>query len=161
LEAQEATPISPNSAQLRWLGNAAPAIDTGVSFGVPWPRGAVSKSQAFALTAADGSALPLQWWPLAYWPDGSIKWTGFATVAKGAGDFRLGPGSPAAPASQIKLTESADVIEIDTGKIRARIPKQARRCSIPSPSITAQSQAPRGWFVRSKAAPHLRAVSAK
>ena len=33
-------------------------------------------------------------------------------------------GSPAAPASPIKLTESADAIEIDTGKIRARIPKQ-------------------------------------
>ena len=35
LEAQEATPVSPNSAQLRWLGGAAPGIDTGVSFGVP------------------------------------------------------------------------------------------------------------------------------
>src|SRR5215472_4676527 len=124
LEAQEAVNVSPNSAQLRWLGNAAPGIDTGVSFGVPWPRGAVSKSQTFALTAADGSVLPLQSWPMAYWPDGSIKWTGFATVAKAAGDFRLGPGSPAAPASPIKLTESADAIEFDTGKIRARIPKQ-------------------------------------
>ena len=81
LEAQEATPVSPNSAQLRWLGNAAPSIDTGVSFGVPWPRGAVSKSQTFALTASDGAALPLQSWPLAYWPDGSIKFSGFATVA--------------------------------------------------------------------------------
>ena len=58
LEAQEATPIAPNSAQLRWLGNAVPCIDTGVSFCVPWPRGAVYKTQTFALTAPDGAAAP-------------------------------------------------------------------------------------------------------
>jgi YetA-like protein len=124
LEAQEATPVAPNSAQLRWLGRAAPGIDTGVSFGVPWPRGAVSQTQTFALTTSDGAALPLQSWPLAYWPDGSIKWNGFATVAHAAGDFRLALGPPAEPATPIKLTDAADAIEIDTGKIRARIPKQ-------------------------------------
>jgi hypothetical protein len=37
--------------------------------------------------------LPLQQWPLAYWPDGSIKWTGFATVAHTAAAFRLVPGT--------------------------------------------------------------------
>ncbi len=122
LEAQEASPPS-GSAAIRWLGNAAPGIDSGISFGVPWQRGAVSRTQTFSLTATDGAAAPLQSWPLAHWPDGSIKWSGFATVAHAAGDYRLAPGPAAVPASPVKVTESADAVEIDTGRIRARIPK--------------------------------------
>jgi len=122
LEAQEPT-ATPTSPQVNWLGGAPPPLETGVSWGVPWPRGTVSKSQTFRLTAGSAT-LPLQQWPLAYWPDGSIKWTGFATVAHAAGEFRLAPGTPAAPASPIKLTESATAIDIDTGRIQARIPKQ-------------------------------------
>src|SRR5580693_6627758 len=120
LDAQETAPTTP---QLKWLGNTPPPIETGVSWGVPWPRGTVSKSQTFSLTAG-ASALPLQQWPLAYWPDGSIKWTGFATVAHAAGAIHLAPGTPAAPSSPIKLTESPAAIDIDTGRIQARIPKQ-------------------------------------
>jgi len=122
LDAQETAP-APTSPQLNWLGGMAPPLETGVSWGVPWPRGTVSKSQTFSLTAG-GAALPLQQWPLAYWPDGSIKWTGFATVAHTAAAFRLVPGTPAALASPIKVTESAAAIDIDTGRIQARIPKQ-------------------------------------
>jgi hypothetical protein len=122
LEAQEAAP-APTSPQVNWLGGTLPPVETGVSWGVPWPRGTVSKSQTFTLTAG-GASLPLQQWPLAYWPDGSIKWTGFATVAHAAGAFSLALGTPAAPASPIKLTESPAAIDIDTGRIQARIPKQ-------------------------------------
>ena len=39
------------------------------------------EEQAFTLVSSDGKNLPLQTWPLAYWPDGSMKWSGFATVA--------------------------------------------------------------------------------
>jgi hypothetical protein len=121
LDAQEAAP-APASPQLNRLGGMAPPLESGVSWGVPWPRGAVSKLETFSLTAG-GAALPLQQWPLAYWPDGSIKWTGFATVAQTAAAFRLVPGTPVAPPSPIKLTESATAVDIDTGKIQARIPK--------------------------------------
>src|SRR5947209_17133011 len=61
------------AVSLGWLGGAAPAVETGISWGVPWPRGTVRNAQSFALASADGKALPLQQWPLAYWPDGSIK----------------------------------------------------------------------------------------
>src|SRR5580704_3758579 len=123
LEAQQPAPAPASPGGMTWLGGMAPPLETGVSWGVPWPRGMVSKTQTFSLTAG-GSALPLQQWPLAYWPDGSIKWTAFATVAHAAGAFRLAPGTPAAPTSPIKLTESASAIDIDTGRIQARIPKQ-------------------------------------
>ena len=57
----------------------------GVSWGVPWARGMVGRTQTFALTANDGKPLPLQAWPLAWWPD-SIKFSGFAT---GHGGWRV------------------------------------------------------------------------
>ena len=78
LEAQAADPGA--GVEVGWLGGALPLVESGVSWGVPWPRGAVHKDQSFTL-AADGKPLPLESWPLAYWPDGSMKFTGFATVA--------------------------------------------------------------------------------
>ena len=82
-----------------------------------------ARSQTFALSANDGKALPLQAWPLAYWPDGSIKFTGFATVTGASGPFRLAPGTPAAGPG-VKVTQTAQAIDIDTGKLQCRIPKQ-------------------------------------
>lgn len=112
---------------LNWLGAQPPAQPTGVSWGVPWPRGAVRPDQAFTLTTAGGQALPVQTWPLAYWPDGSIKWSGLATVAGGAGQdgLRLAPatGTAAAPATAIQVRRTDTSFEIDTGAVKARIVK--------------------------------------
>ena len=33
------------------------------------------------LTTASGTRLDVQTWPVAYWPDGSVKWTGHALAA--------------------------------------------------------------------------------
>ncbi len=59
-----------------WLGGNPPQVESGVSWGVPWPRGTVQKSDTFQLTTAEGNNLPLQSWTLAYWPNGSIKLIG-------------------------------------------------------------------------------------
>ena len=81
-------PTAPQSITLSWLGGEPPLVSTGVSWGVPWPQGAVQRGATFNLTA-QGKQLPVQTWPLATWPDGSLKWSGFATVVPaGAG----GPG---------------------------------------------------------------------
>src|SRR5271166_1664820 len=89
---EQQQPQADGAVTIGWLDGAAPGIETGVSWGVPWARGTVGRSQTFALSANDGKALPLQAWPLAYWPDGSIKFTGFATVTGVSGPFRLAPG---------------------------------------------------------------------
>ncbi len=126
--AEEAPPADAGGVSVRWLDAVPPATAAGVSWGVPWPRGVVRKDQAFALTSADGEPLPLQSWPLAYWPDGSLKWTGLATVAgAGArGPFQLAPGQPAANAQQSKVTvqQTPGAIDVDTGKLRCRIGRQ-------------------------------------
>ncbi|HEV3202439.1 MAG TPA: hypothetical protein VGZ73_31295 [Bryobacteraceae bacterium] len=117
---------SSGTAPLVWLGGAPPTIETGVSWGVPWPRGSVRKEQTFTLTTSDGKSLPLQSWPLAYWPDGSIKWAGFAAVAGpgASGALKLAPGNSAAPASPVRVHETADVIDFDTGPLQGRILKR-------------------------------------
>ena len=71
---------APAPVQISWLGGEAPPVEQGVAWGVPWPKGAVPKDQAFSLTAG-GQALPLQTWPLASWPDGSLNWSAFASIA--------------------------------------------------------------------------------
>lgn len=110
--------------QIGWLGGTPAPAATGVSWGVPWPKGAVPKTQTFALTAADGKTLPLQSWPLAYWPDGSLKWSGFATVAgpETAGPFKLAAGDTGAAAgATLSVRKTDTTIEVDTGKLKCRV----------------------------------------
>jgi len=125
--AMAATP--PEPVLLRWLDQAPPALGQGVSWGVPWAIGTFQKEQSFALAAADGKALPLQSWPLAYWQDGSVKWMGFATSAPAgtSGPFTLtavakDSGQPAGAAT-VKVLQSNTTYEIDTGPLKARIGK--------------------------------------
>ncbi len=112
--------------QMSWLGNAAPGVQDGVNWGVPWPKGAVSKSDSLVLRGANGTAIPMQTWPLAYWPDGSIKWSGHAIAATGAepaGPLTVAVGASAAVPNPIKVTDTADAIDVDTGALHARFPK--------------------------------------
>jgi YetA-like protein len=102
---QNQSPVA-GSVSLDWLDKAPPPQPLGITWGVPWARGTVRRDQTFALTA-NGQALPLQTWPLAYWPDGTLKFSAFATVA--------GKAPP------LKLTEAAQSIEIDTGAMQARL----------------------------------------
>jgi hypothetical protein len=109
---------------LDWLGGEPPAAPTGVSWGVPWPRGAVKPGATFTLRSAAGELLPVQSWPLAYWPDGSLKWVGHATVAgpDTKGPFTIAPDT-AAPAmgSALRVRRSDTGVEVDTGVLRLRL----------------------------------------
>src|SRR4030095_5045393 len=77
--ANEASIQSKDSVEVQLLDGKPLTLEAGVSFGVPWKQGTVPRSSAFQLRV-NGKQLPLQTWPLAYWPDGSLKWSGFATV---------------------------------------------------------------------------------
>ncbi len=113
---------TPGAVDVRWLDGSAPGAEIGVTWGVPWARGTVKREQTFALTADSGKALPVQSWPLAYWPDGSVKFSAFATVTNAPGPLRLAPGTPV-PATAIKVAQSPQAIDIDTGKLQCRIPR--------------------------------------
>ncbi len=110
--------------QLHWLDQPAPATAQSVSWGVPWPAGAVPRDAAFNLADAAGHAVPLQTWPLAYWPDGSLKWSGCAAVvpAGTAGELTLAPGPSSAPAGGVKVTQDGKTVVVDTGALTCVIP---------------------------------------
>ena len=63
-----------------WLGDKAPLVAAGVSWGVPWGRGVMAKGRGVTVQAG-GRVVATQSWPLAFWPDGSVKWTGLAIAA--------------------------------------------------------------------------------
>jgi len=106
---------------LRWLEGGQPALLPGAHWGMPWPRGRHAKGTRFNLRTTAGMAVPLQTWPLAFWPDGSLKWTGHAIPADAsrADSYRIEPGEPAASAQAVTVVETADSITVDTGVIKA------------------------------------------
>jgi len=111
---------------VRWLDGSAPAAHPGTTWGMPWPRGRHAAGATFTLRNNQGAELPLQSWPLATWPDGSLKWTAHAVPAElpAAEGFEISPGTPTVPAKPLSVRERPDEIEVDTGIIQARVAKK-------------------------------------
>ena len=112
------------NTQLKWLGEKAPRSAVGISWGVPWSEGSIQKNQKFVLKTSVGQVKPLQSWTLAYWPDGSIKWTGFATTANGedTGEMTIetsGGVEPNGPTVRINTTDSSSIV--DTGVMQVHL----------------------------------------
>lgn len=104
---------------LRWLDRPRP---TGVTWGVPWPRGQIGTGTGFALRSAAGE-VPVQSWVTATWPDGSVKWTAHAIGPQPdpASEYELAPGQPA-QATGLRLVVGDD-ITVHTGAVTWVIPR--------------------------------------
>jgi len=64
--------------------------------------------------------LLLQTWPLAYWPDGSLKFSAFATVAGAAGPYLIAHGAARASAA-LSVRHGGGNIDIDPGTAEVRV----------------------------------------
>jgi hypothetical protein len=125
---------------LHWL-DGAPASFQGVTWGVPWPQGRVPADSAFVLQP-DGAAghrpgqHRVQSWPLAYWPDGTLKWSAHALppnadAAAPASSYTLLPlldargaaigAEPGADEAAPLAVEHADSVVISTGTLRCTL----------------------------------------
>ena len=83
LSEQPATGIT-----LRWIER--PTEDSlAVRFGVPFERGKVLPDDRFSLNGSD-----VESYPLAYWPDGSLKWAGFTGLVANVESYSLHQLSP-------------------------------------------------------------------
>jgi hypothetical protein len=112
----------PEPVTLKWLEDDGLGAAPGTTLGVPWPKGAYSKDQTFSLATADGKQVPVQSWPLAQWPDGSLKWTAHAIGPETTAEsFTLTAGQPAAPARRITVTTEQGTVDVSTGVITARL----------------------------------------
>jgi len=114
---------APPVVQLSWLGGLTPILPCGVSWGVPWQRGSMARDRQVTARSADGRPLATQSWPLAFWPDGSVKWTGLAIAAgpEVAAPLSVAVASPVPPESPVSVQQDAQFVEIATGPMRCRI----------------------------------------
>ncbi|MBQ7571466.1 MAG: hypothetical protein IJT19_04430 [Bacteroidaceae bacterium] len=109
---------------LHWIGSA-PAEAQPVTLGIPFDKGEIPLSRVGHIVA-DGQQLPTDFWPLAYWPDGSVKW-GAAAVVVPAGaqslTFEAGSSSLPSPSSSSSLSSQSSLL-ISTGPLKAYIPRK-------------------------------------
>ncbi|GDY14627.1 hypothetical protein LBMAG53_35050 [Planctomycetota bacterium] len=134
---------TPNASQafapipLHWL-DTKPSRPKGVTFGIPLPRGVLR--EAIAHLQHGKVDLPTQTWPLATWPDGSIKFLGVAAVIDPAntGEISLVPGAgPNAPqvvlchrpGVEIFLRVTTGVISVDVGDRGVYLIQEAKRAN--------------------------------
>lgn len=121
---------------LHWL-EGAPASFAGATWGIPWPQGRVPKNAAFELRGAagagEGRVKAVQSWPLAYWPDGTLKWSAHALPPDPGGGkpeagYTLHPligadtATAGAPGPGL-AEESSSGIDIDTGVLQCVLPR--------------------------------------
>jgi hypothetical protein len=121
---------------LNWLDGGAPAgLSGGTTWGMPFARGSLAGTGDISVWDAAGRTVRSQAWPLATWPDGSLKWAGIALPATDApsahykvtSDGGASPESEAAPEPdpspdieprpQVAVTESEGSVTVSTGAL--------------------------------------------
>ncbi|WP_145647448.1 exo-rhamnogalacturonan lyase family protein [Pseudoduganella lurida] len=111
-------PVPVQNTVLNWLDAAPPRRFEGSTFGVPWPRGTLrlpaSKQLYFTLGA---NAPAVQSWPLAYWPDGTLKWTAHAVEGgRTAAHWQLEAAAQSVkPARAVAVQQGASQITVTAG----------------------------------------------
>ncbi|MDC7685137.1 Tat pathway signal sequence domain protein, partial [Asticcacaulis sp. BYS171W] len=109
-----AKPVS--STDLKWLDGKPNAFEGG-TLGVPWPRGTVKLSKGKTPEFKLGD-VPVQSWPIAYWPDGSLKWTAHAVAGGAPTDgLSLTAGKAATSAKAVSVKQAADAVTVTSGDL--------------------------------------------
>ncbi|WP_298072715.1 DUF6250 domain-containing protein [uncultured Bacteroides sp.] len=124
-------PLQGNEVALHWIGGE-PAQAKAVSFGVPFDEGYVKSGTDWQLVSGkEKKEIQIDTWPLAYWPDGSVKWLGVAgVVPASAGELVLSKmedkrkGKKSAEENGLLIDETAQDIRIETGVLSAYIPRK-------------------------------------
>lgn len=119
-------PVQPKTVPLHRIGEA-PAKQRGVSFGVPFDRGAVTADTELQLVNGKGITVEADTWPMAWWPDGSVKWSGFAaSLPADAGDLSVKIGGKKKKGAKNSATIARDLgdrIAVNTGVTETYIAK--------------------------------------
>lgn len=114
---------------LQWIGKT-PEQNKAVSFGVPFKQGEVKADTPLQLLTEGGANIPIDTWPLAYWPDGSVKWCGMAGVIPGEtanlSVKKSTKKSMAKANNGLSVSETSQEISVSTGKITAYIPRKGQ-----------------------------------
>lgn len=114
-----------DGVDVRWLGDEPPReLEGAVAFGAPLPRGTFASVGELEVVDETGDPVQAQLWPLATWPDGSLKWAAAAT-ADARNGYRVRRASGVAPvnaASSLHVTSEPDGVRVDTGAVSLVVP---------------------------------------
>ncbi len=114
---QETIPL-----QVDWGDNALDRSQ--VTFGVPFPRGALASSSNARIIDGNGNPIPAGFTTTATWdgPDGPVRWTLVNTELHKETDYFVEYGTAVKPfTNPIVIAETADAITITTGPMQATI----------------------------------------
>lgn len=114
---------------LRVINREPRAIrDWPVRAGMPFARGEIVSTQNLRLLTPDGGEAVCAWSVMSRWPDGSLRWAqaDFRASARAASavEYQVEYGSQVQAAktdSPLRVTESAEGITVDTGRLRFTI----------------------------------------
>ncbi|MDI2034687.1 Tat pathway signal sequence domain protein [Paenarthrobacter nitroguajacolicus] len=117
-------------ARISWIDDEPPVrLSSGTTWGVPFQRNTVQDAAALTVLDPNGKAVPAQAWPLATWPDGSLKWAG---IALGATDhpaphydvttqppatYDAGPAAAVVTSTEVTVTETEQSVTVNTGTV--------------------------------------------
>ncbi len=119
------------TGDLRWIGEK-PTTDRPVSLGIPFLKGELEAGGRVTLSGG-GADIPADCWPLAFWPDGSVKWAGVAAVIPaGTEDIRFETSDKKRKADgtdrpKVSVEETPSCFRVSTGKVETYVPKQGDR----------------------------------
>lgn len=98
-----------------------------VTSGIPFAQGALAPNAAIRIEDERGRPVPTQTRLLGTWPDGSAKWVLVHFPADCASNaesrYYVAAGTAPMPRQRISVNDGVDAVTIDTGVLRARIPK--------------------------------------
>ncbi|MEX2174072.1 MAG: hypothetical protein WD872_06900 [Pirellulaceae bacterium] len=124
--------MTPISLTLREPAGIA-RVQEVATLSVPLPRGLAAPGDAWQVETAGENATACQTSAVAAWPDGSVRWLRVvfpATVtARERIEYRLSRHSAASamPESGLKVAETADWIDVQTGTCSFRLPRRGDR----------------------------------
>ncbi|MBQ8052164.1 MAG: hypothetical protein IJ197_11440 [Bacteroidaceae bacterium] len=109
--------IGATQVPLHWIGDI-PSHDRPVTLGIPFAKGEMKASWQ-GLIIADGQQLATDFWPLAYWPDGSIKWGAVAAVVpQGSKELAFSASGKAVPSNHTNRDSGVNLL-VNTGPLQA------------------------------------------
>ncbi len=108
---------------LHWVGQT-PTDSQPVTLGIPFSKGEM-KATVSGSIMADGKTIETDFWPLAYWPDGSIKWgAAAAVIPQGAKKLEFSSNSRAYSHSNPSKQSGLSSLMVNTGPLQAYIPQK-------------------------------------
>ena len=104
-------------------GEGIPRMAEPVTNGVPFPEGAVTDLSKLRVTSSGGVPVPAAFTATCLWQkDKSVRWAlldaELTAPANGSGEYTISVGTPVPPTRPIKVDEAADLITVDTGKLK-------------------------------------------